>query len=63
MEKNENVKAFSELYGLITFYYENRDQPVEEGFDFFAEVERLCSKLNMDFEEFKKEFKLTHFTE
>ncbi|MGM8366233.1 hypothetical protein ACLIBG_12255 [Virgibacillus sp. W0181] len=62
MNKQERVKAFAELYELLTFYYENRDQPVERGFDFFGEVETLCQKLDLDFEELKKEFNLTNLT-
>ena len=58
MDKMIKVKAFSELYGLLIFYSENRDQPVEEGFNFFKEVEVLCKKLDLDYEEFKKEFNL-----
>jgi len=59
MDKKENVKIFAELYDLILFYYENRDQPVDKNFDFFEEIEILCKKLNLDFEEFKKHFNLT----
>ncbi|MGM8211906.1 hypothetical protein ACLIBH_03820 [Virgibacillus sp. W0430] len=62
MNTQNKVKAFAKLYGLLTFYYENRDQPVENDFDFFAEVEGLCTTLDLDFEEFKREFKLTNFT-
>lgn len=58
MIKNDKVQAFSELYSLLIFYSENRDQPVEDGFDFFKEVKTLCEKLEMDYEEFKKEFSL-----
>lgn len=56
MDKIEKVKAFKELHGLLQFYAENRDQPVEQGFDFFKEVEILCEKLDLDFETFKNEF-------
>lgn len=63
MNKKERVKSFAKLYGLLSFYYENRDQPVEENFDFFKEVEVLCEKLDLDFEEFKQEFNLTTFVD
>lgn len=57
----DKVKAFKELHGLLLFYSENRDQPVEQGFDFFKEVEQLCEQLDLDFEAFKKEFNFTNF--
>jgi hypothetical protein len=58
MDKKGRVKDFSELFELLNYYFERRDQPVREGFDFFAEVELLCNKLDLDYEEFKKEFLL-----
>ncbi len=58
MTNKERVTAFSELYDLVTFYYENRDQPVEGDFDFYKKIENLCIKLDMDFEFFKETFKL-----
>lgn len=61
MNKREKVKVFAKLYGLLSFYYENRDQPVEQDFDFFKEVEGLCNKLELDFETFKQEFNLSKF--
>lgn len=61
MDKKEKVKAFKELHGLLLFYAENRDQPVEQGFDFFKEVEDLCKKLDLDYETFKQEFNFGTF--
>lgn len=58
MTNKERVTTFSELYDLLTFFYENRDQPVDSDFDFYQEVEKLCIKLEMDFEFFKETFKL-----
>ncbi|MHA6258958.1 hypothetical protein ACXYMX_03480 [Sporosarcina sp. CAU 1771] len=58
MGEVDKVKAFSELYDLMVFYSENRDQPVAKGFDFFKNVELQCDLLGLDFEEFKKEFNL-----
>ncbi|YCI78861.1 hypothetical protein M1D47_09930 [Bacillus sp. R1-10] len=57
MKKSEKIKAFSELYNLINFYYENRDKPNTD-FDFFNEVQNYCNILELDFSEFKEEFKL-----
>ena len=57
MENVKKEKAFYELYQLINFYYENRDQPNSE-FDFFKEVEKYCNILEMDFSEFKQQFNL-----
>ena len=59
MDKVEKVKVISELYELINYYRENRDQPVNGDFNFFEKVENCCNLLDLDFEEFKKEFKLT----
>ncbi len=61
MDKVEKVKAFKELHGLLLYYAENRDQPVEQGFDFFKEVETLCEKLELDFETFKDVFNFEQF--
>ncbi|MGP4105970.1 hypothetical protein [Virgibacillus sp. L01] len=58
MEDIRKVEAFSELHSLLIYYSEYRDQPVEEGFDFFKEVEVYCKVLEIDFEEFKEEFEL-----
>ena len=52
------LKAFRELYELITFYYENRDQPVPEDFDFYAEVRQHCVTLDLNPEELIEEFDL-----
>jgi len=58
MEKTSKAKVFSELYDLMVFYSENRDQPVGKDFDFFRDVKRLCEGLELDYDEFKKEFNL-----
>lgn len=58
MNSVEKVKALSELYHLVNFYYEHRDHPVESGFDFFENIQVICDDLGVDFSEFKKEFKL-----
>ncbi|MBO1003842.1 hypothetical protein ACFSKI_08455 [Pseudogracilibacillus auburnensis] len=63
MNKQDKVKAFKELHGLLIFYSENRDQPVEQGFDFFKEIATLCQQLDLDYETFKKEFNFTNFNE
>lgn len=63
MNKQDKVKAFKELHGLLIFYSENRDQPVEAGFDFFKEVETLCQQLDLDFETFKNEFQFSNFNQ
>jgi hypothetical protein len=56
---NEKMKAFVELYKLINFYYENRDSPFNENFEFYKELEKYCTILGLDSIEFIKEFKLT----
>lgn len=61
MNNKEKVKAFKELHDLLLFYAENRDQPVEQGFDFFKEVKDLCDKLDLDYETFKQEFNFGTF--
>lgn len=58
MAKTENVRAFRELYELILFYSEQRDQPAPEGFDFFAELRRCCAELNIDADDLIEEFDL-----
>ena len=55
----EKVKKIAELFELVQYYYEYRDKPVNENMNFFAEVEDCCRVLDLDFEEFKREFKLT----
>ncbi|WP_158591827.1 hypothetical protein [Oceanobacillus halophilus] len=57
MDKVEKVKVFAELYELINYYYEYRDQPVKGDFDFFAELEKRCADLDLDYETVVKEFK------
>lgn len=58
MNKQDKTKKFCELFDLLQFYLENRDQPVEEGFDFNAKVEELCDELDLDYQELRKEFKM-----
>lgn len=58
MDKVEKVKIFSELYELINYYYEYRDQPVDQHFNYFNKVEKCCHLLDLDYKEFLKEFKL-----
>ncbi|MBM4763189.1 hypothetical protein [Bacillus sp. B15-48] len=58
MGKAEKVKAFAQLYELVNYYYENRDRPVNEDFNFFEKIETYCNILELDIEEFKKEFKI-----
>lgn len=58
MNPKEKVKRFAELYEAINYYYEYRDQPVEEGFDLFSVIEKCCRDLDLDIEELKKEFKV-----
>jgi hypothetical protein len=53
----DKTKAFFELYNLINYYYEHRDQPNDD-FDFFNNVEKYCKILELDFNDFKKEFNL-----
>ncbi|MEY8560793.1 hypothetical protein AALF85_08815 [Jeotgalicoccus halotolerans] len=50
--------ALVELYGLIDFYYENRDMPVPDDFDFFDKIKECCEVLEVNNEEIIKEFKL-----
>lgn len=59
MNKTEKVKAFAELYGLINYYYENRDLPVDQNFDFYKEIEKLCEALDLDYNAFIQEFRLS----
>ena len=61
INKVEKAKACKELYGLIDFYLENRDQPVQQDFDFHQEVKKLCHELDLDYDTIKKEFNLTFF--
>jgi hypothetical protein len=56
MNKVEKVKVFVELFELVNFYYENRDQPVDDNFNFSEKVERCCKILDLDLNEFLKEF-------
>lgn len=58
MDKVEKVKKVSELFDLIQYYYEYRDQPMKENRNFFEEMEGCCRLLDLDFTELKKEFKL-----
>ncbi|OLS39208.1 hypothetical protein [Bacillus sp. MRMR6] len=58
MNKVEKVKVFSELFELVNYYYENRDQPVHAGFNFSEKVEECCELLGLDVKEFLKEFKI-----
>ena len=51
-------EALVELYGLIDFYYENRDLPVSDDFNFFEKVSKCCEVLNVDNKTIIKEFKL-----
>jgi len=61
MNNVDRAKTFKELFDLITFYFENRDLPVDSDFDFFKEVESFCVKLDLDYETIKDEFNLTVF--
>jgi hypothetical protein len=58
MNKSEKVKVFAKLHELVNYYYEYRDQPIKGDFDFFAEVEKCCKTLDLDFDDFNKEYKL-----
>ena len=58
MNSVDKVKVFSELYELVNYFYEYRDQPVKEDFNFFEKAEKCCELLDLDFNEFKKEFKI-----
>lgn len=51
-------EALVELYGLIDFYYENRDLPVPDNFNFFEKLNQCCEVLNVDSKTIIKEFKL-----
>jgi len=62
MNKVDKVHAFKELHSLLIFYSENRDQPVDEDFDFFGSVEKLCKELDLDFDTFKEVFQFGKFT-
>lgn len=62
MNSKDKIIAFKELHGLLIFYSENRDQPVDENFNFFEEVEALCNKLDLDYATFKEVFQFGKFT-
>lgn len=54
MNKAEKVKVLYDLFELVNFYYEERDKPSE--LNIFAELEKYCDILEIDFQEFKKQF-------
>jgi hypothetical protein len=56
----EKVKILAELFELVQYYYEYRDQPMNEDGNFLSKVEDCCNALDVDFTEFKKEFKLEY---
>lgn len=56
MGKDPKVKAFIKLHGLMNFYSEYRDRPVEKEFNFFKEVKMCCDILGLNYEELKEEF-------
>lgn len=55
MKKEE---ALVELYNLIDFYYENRDRPVTDGFNFHEKLDECCEVLEVDKETVTQKFKL-----
>lgn len=59
MNKVEKVKQLAELFDLVQYYYEYRDQPLEESGDFQMKLKNCCTALQIDLDEFKKEFKLS----
>lgn len=62
MDKVEKVKVVSELFELVNTYYVNRDMPTDDN-NFFMKVEHCCDRLDLDFNEFKKEFGLYSWDE
>ncbi|MEH7253380.1 hypothetical protein V7111_14725 [Neobacillus niacini] len=52
------VKKLAELFELVQYYYEYRDQPIENGENFFSKIAECCNVLEVDLEEVKKEFNL-----
>ncbi|WJE15229.1 hypothetical protein QRD89_16120 [Halobacillus sp. ACCC02827] len=58
MTDANKVQAFKELHDLLLYYAEHRDLPAEEGFNFFDEVKKNCSILEMDHKEFTRTFQL-----
>lgn len=58
MNQVEKVKKLGELFELVQFYYEHRDRPLEGNEDFHAKLEQCCQELEIDLQEFRKEFKL-----
>lgn len=62
MNSKDKIIAFKELHGLLIFYSENRDQPVDENFNFFEDAEALCNKLDLDYATFKEVFQFGKFT-
>lgn len=52
------VKKLAEFFELVQYYYEYRDQPIENSENFFSKIEECCNALEVDLEEVKKEFKL-----
>lgn len=58
LDKVEKVKKLSELFELVQYYYEYRDLPSKGNENFFSKVQECCQALEIDFTEFKNEFKL-----
>lgn len=58
MDQKEKVKACQELFYLVDFYSENRDQPVDKDFNFFGKIEYYCNQLDLDYNEFLEVFQL-----
>lgn len=57
----DKTQAFIKLYQLLDFYFENRDRPVTEGFNFSNELQKYCDVLEIDRKELEKNFKLVFF--
>ncbi|AJY73330.1 hypothetical protein [Paenibacillus beijingensis] len=54
MNSTDKVKVLSDLFHLINFYYEGRDQPSEV--NIFESLKNYCEILDVDYDEFRKEF-------
>ncbi|WP_346235389.1 hypothetical protein MKY04_04350 [Lysinibacillus telephonicus] len=51
-------QAIKELFGLISFYQENRDLPIPNDFNFQDEVKKCCDILEVDLAIIRNQFNL-----
>lgn len=43
---------------MVNYYSENHDRPISKEFNFYEKVKECCLVVDIDFVEFKKEFKI-----